>query len=51
MENKKEKFKTKQQAEEKNDLPLVDYHSFNLSHLAQKIKMQNYRPKPKMLYY
>ena len=29
---------------------LADYHNFNLEALAQKIKMQTYRPKPKMLY-
>lgn len=29
---------------------LSEYCDFNLSAMAQKIKLQTYRPKPKMLY-
>ena len=32
------------------EVSLSDYYNFNLQNLAQKIKMQDYKPKPKMLY-
>lgn len=32
------------------EITLSDYYNFNLQNLAQKIKMQNYKPKPKMVY-
>jgi hypothetical protein len=36
--------------EEIKDFLESDYCNFNLSMLAQKIKSNTYRPKPKMLY-
>ena len=50
-----EKKKVKKPEYEELDLgientPLSDYYNFNIQALASKIKMQNYKPKPKMLY-
>ncbi|MBQ9150121.1 hypothetical protein IJX73_04235 [bacterium] len=33
-----------------NDL-LLDYHGFNLKSLAEKIRLQTIKPKPKMIFY
>jgi hypothetical protein len=35
---------------ELEEAKLSDYYNFNLQNLAQKIKMQTYRPKSKMFY-
>ena len=51
MNNEKDKIQKNESIEINNETSLADYHNFNLQALAQKIKMQNYRPKPKMLYY
>ena len=32
------------------EMALSDYNNVNLQKLAEKIKMQNYKPNPKMLY-
>ena len=29
----------------------LDYHSYNLKTLAEKIRLQTIKPKPKMLFY
>jgi len=47
--NKKEKS-IQYELEELQDILQSDYCNFNLKILAQKIKSQSYRPKPKMLY-
>ncbi|MBR5304695.1 MAG: hypothetical protein IKU37_07715 [Candidatus Gastranaerophilales bacterium] len=53
MQNQKKEVKSKEYKEiqiEQNEVTFSDYYSFNLQNLAQKIKMQTYRPKSKMLY-
>ena len=30
---------------------LLDYHGFNLKALAEKIRLQTVKPKPKMIFY
>ncbi len=53
MENKKidiSKADIDSFLEELDNYPLSDYHNFKLHALAQKIRIENYRPKPRMLY-
>ena len=54
MEKQNREFKKQSYKEfylELEEVSLSDYYNFNLQNLAQKIKMQDYRPKPKMLYF
>ena len=53
MEKQKKEFKKTDYREYYlglEEAALSDYYNFNLKNLAQKIKMKDYRPKPKMLY-
>lgn len=54
MENRNKNELTKNNLPECNeellDTPLYDYGNFKLKFLADKIKSQTYKPKPKMLY-
>jgi len=50
MEKSIKKTETELELNELYDILQTDYCNFNLKMLAQKIKSQSYRPKPKMLY-
>lgn len=54
MKNREENFKKQTNDDdfcfEFAETSLSDYYNFNLRELSQKIKIQSYRPKPKMLY-
>lgn len=50
MEKVKKEENSQLELNELYDILQNDYCNFNLKMLAQKIKTQAYRPKPKMLY-
>ena len=45
-----EENRKKEQLEDLQSVTLAEYYNFNLQKLAEIIKIQNYKPKPKMLY-
>ena len=51
MEKKKENRNYDPELVSESDDLLLDYHGFNLKALAEKIRLQTVKPKPKMIFY